>query len=221
MSTAVEAASQGVGTRAMKPQQIRAAAAQLFMQHGYGSVSMDAIAREAGVSKATIYAHFSDKAQLFAALMHGECERQWPVAASLDAEPTDLAGSLRAVAEAYAQFLLRPQTLAIFRMVISEAARFPELGRVFVETGPCVLTERLAAFLTRGHAKGVLDVPDPNRAAQQFLAMMRSDFFLSAVLGVGELPDAEQIRETAESVVAMFLKAYAVTPARGAGPPRR
>ena len=46
-------------------QQIRQAAMRLFQEQGYGAVSMDAIAREAGVSKATIYAHFADKAELF------------------------------------------------------------------------------------------------------------------------------------------------------------
>ena len=51
------------------------AATALFMAQGYGAVSMDAIARAAGVSKATLYAHFSSKDQLFATII-GEACRQ-------------------------------------------------------------------------------------------------------------------------------------------------
>src|SRR5689334_22213892 len=56
-----------------KRQSVVDAAARLFMAHGYGQVSMDAVAREAGVSKATLYAYFTSKDQLFASIIGGAC----------------------------------------------------------------------------------------------------------------------------------------------------
>src|SRR5690349_8842775 len=94
-----------LGSRAMKPQQVRDAAWRLFQQQGYGAASMDAIAREAGVSKATIYAHFADKAQLFEELMKAACREEWVAVAMLEREPGDLPAELRAIGKAYAEFL--------------------------------------------------------------------------------------------------------------------
>src|SRR5262245_33864929 len=58
-----------------KAESILAAAKQSFLAAGFGAVSMDTIAREAGVSKATVYAHFSGKEELFGAVVGRECER--------------------------------------------------------------------------------------------------------------------------------------------------
>src|SRR5260370_42036486 len=50
-----------------------AAAKRTFLASGFGTVSMDTIAREAGVSKATVYAHFVGKEELFGAVIGREC----------------------------------------------------------------------------------------------------------------------------------------------------
>ena len=69
-----------------KAESILAAAKRAFLAAGFEAVSMDAIAREAGVSKATVYAHFGSKEELFGAVIEGECERYF---ASFSAgEPT-------------------------------------------------------------------------------------------------------------------------------------
>ena len=70
---AAEPFSPAAGRRPEKAEAILDAASQLFREHGYGAVSMDQIAREAGVSKATVYAHFVSKDQLFAAMIHNAC----------------------------------------------------------------------------------------------------------------------------------------------------
>src|SRR4051794_31482389 len=58
-----------------KARQIHEAAARLFLEHGYGATSMDAVAREAGVSKATLYAHYSSKAQLLGEMIEAKCRQ--------------------------------------------------------------------------------------------------------------------------------------------------
>src|SRR5258708_26033353 len=121
-----------IGSGAMKPQQIRQAAMRLFQEQGYGAVSMDAIARKADVSKATIYAHFADKAELFEDLMKAACREEWLEATMLEREPgDDLRAELSAIGRAYAEFLVDPRAVRMYRMVLAEAPRLPELCPAF------------------------------------------------------------------------------------------
>ena len=129
---------------------------------------MDAIAREAGVSKATIYAHFADKAELFADLVTEECARQWPDIAMLEAEPGDLREALLAVGTVYAELLVSPKGVQTFRMVVAESPRFPELGRAFYEGGPRLIREKLAAYLLRAEAQGKLALGDARLRRSSF-----------------------------------------------------
>jgi TetR/AcrR family transcriptional regulator, mexJK operon transcriptional repressor len=196
------------GIRAMKPRQIREAAARLFLTQGYGAVSMDAIAREAGVSKATIYAHFADKAELFADLVTEECARQWPDIAMLEAEPSDLRETLLAVGTVYAELLVSPKGVQTFRMVVAESPRFPELGRAFYEGGPRLIRDKLAAYLLRAEAQGKLALGDARLAAQQFLAMLRCEHHLRALIGLGEVAGPQDIARVVTAATDMFLRAY-------------
>jgi TetR/AcrR family transcriptional repressor of mexJK operon len=197
-----------LGIRAMKPQQIREAASRLFLTQGYGAVSMDAIAREAGVSKATIYAHFADKAELFADLVTGECARQWPDIAMLEAEPGDLREALLAVGTVYAELLVSPKGVQTFRMVVAESPRFPELGRAFYEGGPRLIREKLTAYLLRAEAQGKLALGDARLAAQQFLAMLRCEHHLRALIGLGEVAGSDDIARVVTAATDVFLRAY-------------
>lgn len=197
------------GMRAMKPQQIRDAAARLFLAQGYGAVSMDLIAREAGVSKATIYAHFADKAELFADLVTEECARQWPDIGLLEAEPGDLRETLLALGTVYAELLVSPKAVQTFRMVVAESPRFPELGRAFYEGGPRLIRDKLAAYLSRAAAQGKLALGDARLAAQQFLAMLRCEHHLRALTGLGEPVTPGEIARVVTAATDMFLRAYA------------
>ena len=94
------------------------AAASLFMAHGYGAVSMDAVARAAGVSKATLYAHFSSKDQLFATIIGEACRQKIALAELLPADATDLRAALAAFGGRLLRFFLEERPLALHRVVI-------------------------------------------------------------------------------------------------------
>jgi TetR/AcrR family transcriptional regulator, mexJK operon transcriptional repressor len=197
-----------LGIRAQKPQQIRAAASRLFLAQGYGAVSMDAIAREAGVSKATIYAHFADKAELFADLVKEECARQWPDIAMLEAEPGDPREALLAVGQVYAELLVSPKAVQTMRMVVAESPRFPELGRAFYEGGPGVVRDKLAAYLARAEAQGKLRLGDARLAALQFLAMLRCEHQLRSLIGLGPEPTPADLKRVVTAATDVFVRAY-------------
>jgi AcrR family transcriptional regulator len=191
-----------------KVQQIVEAARRLFMAEGYGATSMHAIARDAGVSKATLYSHFTNKAELFAAIIGGECQRFSHLLWSQEAEAGDVRSVLLQVARAKVQFTSSSGPRAIYRIVVGESARFPELGRVFYENGPRRVLERFADYLRDATEKGVLNVPHPRVAAEQFFGMLHGVDHLRRLLGIDD-PKAPDLDRIVDSAVEIFLKAYA------------
>src|SRR6185312_14690775 len=81
------------------------AARALFLEVGYGATSVDAIARAAGVSKATLYGHFPSKEALFEAVVVAQCRRHATAVEALDTAGDDVAGTLGELAPALLRFL--------------------------------------------------------------------------------------------------------------------
>jgi TetR/AcrR family transcriptional regulator, mexJK operon transcriptional repressor len=191
-----------------KRQLVLDAAADLFMAQGYGAVSMDAIARGAGVSKATLYAYFSSKDQLFATIIGEACRSNIAVAAFLPDDAGDVRTTLIALAGRMLRFLLEERPLAIHRVVISESLRFPELGRAFYDNGPGAFRQAFGDWLAGQTALGQLAVPDAVLAAEQFMGLLRGGLYLRATLGLTPPTEAE-IDATVTSAVDAFVRAYA------------
>ena len=209
MNVQVEASP---GIESPKRTAILDAATDLFVEQGYGAVSMDAIARAANVSKATLYAHFASKDALFATIINEACRaRMLPddFAAGMALDPCgDVRPSLVALGRRLLGFLLEPRSLAIHRVVIAEGARFPELGRAFFENGPVKTCAALGAWLARQHEAGRLTIGDPLVAAEHLIGMLKPGLFLRATLGIGDPPTQAQIDATVEHAVSAFLRAY-------------
>jgi TetR/AcrR family transcriptional regulator, mexJK operon transcriptional repressor len=191
-----------------KRRQIVAAAEILFLAHGYGAVSMDAIAKAASVSKATLYAHFASKDALFAGIM-AEKGSDNPIDDSLfEPAPADIAATLTRIGQSVLHFMLRERTLNIYRVVIAESGRFPELGEVFFTNGPQRFCDRFTGWLAEQASAGRLTAPDLDLAAQQFMALLRSGLFIRASLALKPAPTDTQIDATVVSAVSTFLKAF-------------
>jgi TetR/AcrR family transcriptional repressor of mexJK operon len=191
-----------------KRQGVLEAAADLFMAQGYGAVSMDAIARAAGVSKATLYAYFSSKDQLFATIIGEACQQNMAGATSLPNGEIDLRTALIEFAGKLMRFLLEDRALAIHRVVMSESVRFPELGRAFYDNGPGLFRRLFGEWLTVQSHAGRLSVPDSILAADQFIGLLRGGVYLRATLGLERPTDAE-IDAAVTSAIDAFLRAYA------------
>ncbi|HUC16373.1 MAG TPA: TetR/AcrR family transcriptional regulator [Acetobacteraceae bacterium] len=192
-----------------KQRDIAEAATRLFMAQGYASVSMDAIARAAGVSKATLYAYFASKDQLFANLVGTACSRSGAHSVPFAEEQLDLRDTLTALADRALRFMLEPQSLAIYRVVIAECPRFPELGRAFFERISESSRQNLASWLKKQMEEGKLRRRDPVIAAQQFTGLLRTQLHMRALLGVDPPPSEDEIKVTVGEAVETFLRAYA------------
>ena len=192
--------------RPTKRDLIVGAARKLFLGSGYGAVSMDAIAAEAGVSKRTVYSHFQNKETLFGAVIGDMC------AAMGGPNGTDLAAdrSPEEVLTAYGRQILKlvldPVALSVFRVVLSESPQFPELSQMFCSAGPDPMCQFLSIYLAELNALDVLDIGDPDTAAKQFINMVKGPYFADLLFGVGSRPTQEDAERSLRQAVSIFLK---------------
>ncbi|MFQ6016809.1 MAG: TetR/AcrR family transcriptional regulator [Kiloniellaceae bacterium] len=196
--------------RAVSPKRkaIVQAAAELFIEAGYGAASMDAIAARAEVSKRTVYGYFPGKDALFGAVMGDVCASV--VGPQVPDRLTD--GPPRRVLTEYGRTFLTlitsREALSIFRVVVAESERFPELGMAFCRAGPQRWTNILAAYLRAQDRKANLRVPDPEAAATRFLAMVKGPVHMRLTLGVGPHPGAREVDAVVDAAVAAFLRGH-------------
>ncbi|MBX3529875.1 MAG: TetR/AcrR family transcriptional regulator [Rhizobiaceae bacterium] len=199
------------------------AAADLFLKQGFSGTSMDEIADLADVSKQTVYAHFASKEALFAAMADGLTGAaagavqlglgEWTGGASL-------AEHLTAYAVRQLQVPRTPRLMALRRLAIAEAERFPELGRALHDGGPARAIAGLAEAFSRWHREGLLDAPDAHVAATHFNWLIMAEPVNRAML-LGDAAVPGQNRALGNcAAVRIFLAAYGRGgSARGRGEP--
>jgi TetR/AcrR family transcriptional repressor of mexJK operon len=208
MSSAA-AGRRGRPPSAAKRTAILAAATDAFLRAGYRDTSLDAVAAAAGVSKQTIYSHFSDKDSLFMAAV--DAARTRTGAGAGDPPPitaTDLRGSLTAFGEAVLEVSMSEEVAALRRIMIAELGRRPALRERWNSGGPNAAAMHLAAELHRLVEQGVLELGDLGTAVTQFFALLGGPANNRSLYGVVPLAPADR-REIATSAADLFVRAYA------------
>jgi AcrR family transcriptional regulator len=182
-------------------QRLVEAACDAFREEGY-RVSVDRIAQRARVARQTLYNHFPSKEALFAEVVNHAIQS---ILVTLDGE-ADVRATLLAFGNAYREKLLSAAGLALFRTMTSEAPRFPDLARQFFRQGPLATRKRLATYLARAMAAGLLRRDDPDFAAEMFTAMLADTDRLRGLLNLQT--DLLRPARTTQ-VVDCFLRAFA------------
>jgi TetR/AcrR family transcriptional repressor of mexJK operon len=192
-----------------KAESILAAAEREFLARGFGVVSMDAIARAAGASKATVYAHFANKEELFGAVVARVSRRRFGGFSVGDLDPHAAEASLTTIARSFLELVLSPEGIAVNRIVVAEVTRFPALGEVFWQVGPAGTRSQVEEFLGRANGVGSLAIQDARVAAEQFLSLVRGEIHLRYLLRLETQPKPAQLRAAVRASVATFLRAFA------------
>lgn len=184
------------------------AAAEVFLEQGFGNASMDEIARRAGVSKATVYSHFDSKPALFGAIVQHRCQRSLSaMLAELSDRPID--ETLTVVGRQFLDVLMMPGSLPLYRAVLAESPRFPEIGRAFYSAGPGRVAAAVAEYLAAQDARGALRVADPRLAAEQFFAAVLGHIHVRLLLGMADSPPGPAERErVVAAAVSTFLDGH-------------
>lgn len=191
-----------------KFEQVLAGARAIFMRDGFEGASVDDIAKEAGVSKATLYSYFPDKRLLFAEVARAESTRQAESAVSkMDAavEPEE---ALRTAGEHFIGFLTSEFGISVVSLCAAESRRFPELGRQFYASGPKLVRERLGNYLRDAVSRDKLAIDDIDLAADQFAELCKTWLFSRILCGVQTKFTAEERQRVLDGAVQMFLARY-------------
>ncbi len=210
----VQAADAELRPRAeAKYRQILDSARILFLDQGFDATSMDAIAREAGVSKATLYVHFDDKDDLLLALVMEECKLYGPKTLWREHRgKIDLRAELHAIGTTFLEAFLDQRGLAVHRLMMSCASRHPRAAEVFMKSGPERCDAEVAAFLRAAQAQGLVEIPDIVVAATQFLSLIQGKEILKWALSM-KAPSPARHRALIENGINVFLAAYERRPA--------
>jgi TetR/AcrR family transcriptional regulator, mexJK operon transcriptional repressor len=189
------------------------AARNVFLTHGFSAATTDMIQREAGVSKATVYAHYPNKEALFVAVIEAECATFVATMQAIEFHPGKLRETLTALARAYLHVVLSPIGLALFRVVIAEAPRFPNLARTLYLAGPQVIATMVAGHLENAAASGEVDLTEvgPDAAANLFIKLVRSEPQLHCLTHPNTAASAAQITQWTNIAVTTFMRAYGST----------
>jgi AcrR family transcriptional regulator len=179
-------------------------AADLFLAQGFQGVSIDAIAQAAGVAKRFIYARYADKGELFAAAIARLIEDRTGPLHAFDITDQPVEAALLRFARMMLEIALKPETLALFRMLLTEGPRFPALAKLDAERnrhkGLSAITRVLSAYA----ARGAIVLEDVEMQAELFaILILRGAQHRALILGP-EAPD--QVERRLRASVRLFLE---------------
>jgi AcrR family transcriptional regulator len=158
-----------------RPQQIVDAALAVFDEQGLDGARLDDIARRAGIAKGTIYLYFPNKEELFREVVRSTLVSRLSLAATELAErPADQPAveQLCDYMREWWNFIRTPATLAVYRLVIGELHRFPELMAFYLEEVVKPARALVARIVERGIERGEFRPVDAMASARTIAALL-------------------------------------------------
>ena len=183
-------------------------AAEVFMEVGYSAASMSMIAARLGGSKGTLYNYFKSKEELFEAYIERHCAWQLEAMDKLYSHGGDVRSALMELGRTFLRFVLSGFCLRNFTLVIAEAGRAPEMGRLFHEAGPLRAAARLAEFIARVAGEDRLRPCDPQVAAHQFIGLCQNRLLKARLCNAIPEPTEAEIETEVAAAVETFMAAY-------------
>jgi TetR/AcrR family transcriptional repressor of mexJK operon len=181
------------------------AATELFLRDGYDKTSIDAILVRSGGSKATLYAYFPTKEDLFRAVIDAVlADNRYP--------ELKVSGDIRTVLTDFAvdrlHLIFSDRHRAVLRLIIAERERFPDLAQLYYERGPQRGHRLLVEYLGALKNAGSLSMDDTEEAGEFFVGMLMHRWYKELLLLGAPTPSDAAIQQRAEHVVGRFLDAF-------------
>lgn len=183
-------------------------ASDYFLTHGYQGTSINAMARDSGISKESIYRYFSSKKDLFEAVIAKELTeyQEKLLSVDLEIESVELEEALANTAESIMSAVTTDRTLGLRRLIFQETITSPDIGHYYFEIGPEAAYRNLEKMFELHAAKFTLP---PEKLANYFVAMVLHKLMLMRQCGVVSPLSKEKMRSHAEETTRDFLDAFA------------
>ncbi len=182
-------------------------AREIFFEVGYAGASMSMISSRLGGSKATLYAYFNSKEELFSAIIREQCEGMAAVfQAHIGTE--DLRQSLTIVGRNMLDAMLSDWGNRTLQLVIEESRRNPELSRLFIETIEAHGRSTMRTLLKTAHEKGQITAPDVVEAGVMLKSLMFGDLHFRRILNIEPRPTRAEIYGHIDLAIDIFMTYY-------------
>lgn len=185
------------------------AAADVFLEHGFGMTTVDLIAAHAKASKKTLYFYFSSKEEIFVAAVERLCGHTLAPLHELEVAYDDPEILLVEFGSRLLAQVLTPQAIALHRVAISEATRFPDLAQLFYRTGPATVQRILSERLRVLQDSGRLQLDDAEGIASLFIQMVLGEAQRKCAMAVCSPPTPEEARQHTSRAAKLLLRALA------------
>lgn len=179
------------------------AATELFLEKGFAGTSLSDIVSRSKGSRSTLYEQFGNKEGLLRAMVEEVTADIWEVIGPEDASLRD-EEALVEVARRFVHTAIAPRNLAVYRILVAEGPRMPEIAQLFFDLGPRRLYRQMAARF-QASCPPTAQNGMPERTAQLFLGAVMGIFHLVSVLGLHPKPTAEDIDAHVREAVRLFL----------------
>ncbi|MBB5685444.1 AcrR family transcriptional regulator [Sphingobium boeckii] len=189
-------------------------AAQSFLEQGYASTTMSSIAAALGGSKGTLWSHFPSKEALFEAVIDRATAAYRAKLSEILDTRGDFSTTLKRVCAGIMEKILSPEAVSLYRLVVAEAGRFPEMGRIFYNRGPRRTWELLAEFLSSAMNDGIIRRADPLDAARFLVSLCMADCHQQLLMGMIQSAPPEAVERDIDRAIAVFMNTFAADAAR-------
>jgi len=206
----LEPSQQAKSAKDDKRDAIVALAHATFVENGYAGTSMSAIAARVGGSKGTLYNYFKSKEELFVAVIERKCAQILGMVNEAEIKSGgDLRTALTDFGEHFIELVLNADSIAMFRLAVSESDRFPEIGQAIYNSGISRNLGHVTEFLRHAKESGQLrSDTDVAVAAEQFVELCLGMLQRKRLLNVIPTPDAATIRTNVANAVSTFMRAF-------------
>ena len=178
-------------------------AIRLFLEHGLDAVSVDEIAKQSGVAKRFIYGRYRDKSELFVAAIEHAFADRLDVLHAFKLPQGRAAHGLLAFGRTLLDIVLQPEAVALHRLFISSAPRFPDLAKLFIARNRHRFVGEIARVLNHYADKDEIELAAPQLMAEQFFISVAGIPQRGALLGWRETPQEQERR--LRTAVRLFL----------------
>src|SRR5579872_1804365 len=193
------------GRRGGSREAIVEAAERLFLERGFGAVSMDELASAAGVARRTLYNQFASKEEIFREMLlrvSGQLEDAFPSGIETQGDVEDV---LRTIARIILDLHKNPEYLGFLRMVVADSRQFPWIAKEFAAVMD-PQTERLTRYLAHLTDLKILSCRNPLLAAHQLMGVFNELSLWPWMMSRKSIPIPPE--EVIDETIRMFLQHY-------------
>ncbi|ENX09355.1 MULTISPECIES: TetR/AcrR family transcriptional regulator [Acinetobacter] len=191
-----------------KRAKILQAAKSIFLKMGYHATNMNQIAKEAGVTKLTVYNHFQDKNNLFMCAIEESCEESIRAKQFQLTADSDFKQALVLMCQRALSIIYLPEALKLDCLLFELAAEQSPLTRQFFDASHTRMCHVWCDFFEQAIGFKFIQADEPIKQTELIISLMLGIRHQQVLLGLAPVPTADEIDQMIEHAIEIFLLKY-------------